>query len=246
MKLKVIASSSKGNCYILETPTWKLLLDAGVPFREIQKALDFDLRGISGCLVTHEHADHSKAVSDLLKAGIDVWMSYGTMNALELEPRHNLKIVGALQRIYFGSALSGNHIMPFKTEHDTEEPLGFVIRVDDKSLLYLTDSYYCRHKFVGLDYILVECNYCKDILDKNVEAGLPEPMKKRLLSSHFELQHVKQFLEATDKQRLKDVVLIHLSDGNSDAARMKWEVEEVTEARVTVAVPGLELELGGI
>lgn len=55
MKLKVIGSSSKGNAYILETETGILILDAGVPFREIQKALDFDLERIKGCLITHEH-----------------------------------------------------------------------------------------------------------------------------------------------------------------------------------------------
>lgn len=55
MKLKVLSSSSRGNAYILKSPTGTLLIEAGIPFREIQKGLGFDLKGVVGCLVSHEH-----------------------------------------------------------------------------------------------------------------------------------------------------------------------------------------------
>lgn len=55
MKLKILASGSKGNCYVLSTPTGSLLLDAGIPFREIQKGLNFNLKEVVGALISHEH-----------------------------------------------------------------------------------------------------------------------------------------------------------------------------------------------
>lgn len=60
MKLKVLGSSSSGNCYILDAHEEILILDAGVNFKEVQKALEFDFRGVRGVLITHEHMDHLK------------------------------------------------------------------------------------------------------------------------------------------------------------------------------------------
>jgi phosphoribosyl 1,2-cyclic phosphodiesterase len=55
MKLKVLSSGSQGNCYLLETNTETLILDCGIPIKDIKIGLDFDLRRVSGVLVTHSH-----------------------------------------------------------------------------------------------------------------------------------------------------------------------------------------------
>ncbi|HCB45364.1 MAG TPA: MBL fold hydrolase, partial [Algoriphagus sp.] len=59
MKLIVLGSSSAGNCYILQDNQGNsLILEAGVRIKEIKKALDFDISGIQGCLISHRHGDH--------------------------------------------------------------------------------------------------------------------------------------------------------------------------------------------
>lgn len=241
MKFKVLASGSKGNCYILSSPTGSLLLDAGIPFREIQKGLDYNLRDITASLVTHEHKDHSKAAEDVMNAGIDCYMSEGTANALGLQG-HRLNIMRHKDEVEAG----GFVIKAFETQHDAAEPLGFFIWYEQigEHLLYLTDSYYCKYRFRGLNYIMVESNYVKETLDRNVEAGLiDEALKRRLLESHFSLEHVKDFLQANDLSQCQKIVLLHLSDYNSDAARMKSEIEALTGIETVVAEPGLEVEL---
>lgn len=241
MKLKVLGSSSKGNCYILETPTGSLLLDAGVPFRKIQAALCFDLSGIQGCLVTHEHNDHCKAVNDLLKAGIDVYTSKGTIEAIE-EHHHRLGVV--LPGFQF--QIEDFYIVAFETQHDAAEPLGYLIQYKPtgEKLLFATDTYYLRYRFGGVNYILIESNYIKDILDANIESGsVPQALAKRLLESHFSLDHVKGFMQANDLSEVRKIVLIHLSDGNSDAARMVREIHELTGKDVVVADAGEEIPL---
>jgi len=55
MEILVIASSSRGNAYRISDGKTSLLLECGVPAREIQKALQFQLHKIDGCLITHEH-----------------------------------------------------------------------------------------------------------------------------------------------------------------------------------------------
>lgn len=55
MKLKVLGSSSKGNCYLLESDKEVLIIELGISFKEIKKALNFDISKVVGALVTHEH-----------------------------------------------------------------------------------------------------------------------------------------------------------------------------------------------
>lgn len=241
MKLKVLGSSSKGNSYILESPTGGLLLEVGIPWREIQQGLGYDLSRVVGALVTHEHKDHSKAVDDVMKAGIDVYMSGGTM---DLWPVHNHRM--NLVRGGKQFKIAGFNIMPFDTEHDANEPLGFLIQYKPtrEKLLFLTDSYYCKYKFKGLNYIMIECNFIKETLDENIENGyINEASKPRLLKSHFSLENVKEFLKANDLSQCQEIVLLHLSSRNSDAKRMVKEIEEVTGIKPKVAIKGLEVEL---
>ena len=70
MDLKVLGSSSKGNCYILDNGSEALMIEAGVDFRKVKRALGYDLSRLVGCVITHEHKDHSRYVGDVLKAGV--------------------------------------------------------------------------------------------------------------------------------------------------------------------------------
>ena len=73
MKLKVLGSSSSGNCYLIEAnKDEKLILDAGINFKDVQKELNFNFNGILGVLVTHEHMDHLKYAPNFALNGINV------------------------------------------------------------------------------------------------------------------------------------------------------------------------------
>jgi phosphoribosyl 1,2-cyclic phosphodiesterase len=240
MKLKVLASSSAGNCYILETPTDSLILDCGIPFMQVKQGLNFDLSPIKGLLLTHEHGDHSKGIREAMKSGIDVYSSKGTIEMLESDYRA-CKITNGKQ-----ISIGDFTVLPFDTQHDCAEPLGYLIqyRPTGEKLLFATDTYYIKYKFNGLNYIMLECNYCPDILRANVETGrVPVPLKNRLLESHFSLDNVKEFLRVNDLRECRKIILIHLSDGNSDEARMQREVQELTGIDTVIADKGKEIEL---
>ena len=176
--------------------------------------------------------DHSKAVKDIMRAGIDCYISAGTVEALGLSG-HRINIIKAKQQFRIGTWT----ILPFETQHDAAEPLGFLLaNQDGEKLLYATDTYYIRYRFRGLTHIAVECNYSLDILKRNVEAGaVPKELKSRILKSHFSLKNVKKFLLANDLSKVQEIWLLHLSDGNSDAKRFKREIQSLTGKPVYIA-----------
>ena len=56
MKLKCIATGSTGNCYALTSNSGEtLILDCGIPIKEIKKGLDWNIRGIKGVIISHTH-----------------------------------------------------------------------------------------------------------------------------------------------------------------------------------------------
>jgi len=155
-----------------------------------------------------------------IQRGIDLYMSEGTKDSLGLTG-HRIHTLKPKQQYNIGSM----SVMPFHVQHDAAEPMGFLIRSrkTKEKLVYITDSYYSRYRFPGLNYIMLECNYAEDILDANVEGGRVHiAQKKRLLQSHFSLENVKE------------IYLMHLSETNSDAERFKKEIQELTGRQVTV------------
>lgn len=233
LELKVIGSSSSGNCYLIRTPESKevLIIECGVRYKQIEQALDFDLKNVVGCLVSHEHKDHSKAIQDVVSHAIDVYASAGTLTACKTEG-HRAHPVKSLEQFKIGRFT----ILPFDTKHDCAEPLGYLIHHPEiGKILFATDTYYIKYKFKGLTHIMIECNFSKEILEHNIAAGKIHPsLKKRLLSSHMSLDNLKKFLQANDLKLVEAIYLMHLSDGNSSENQFREEIQKLTGIPVTI------------
>ena len=108
-------------------------------------------------------------------------------------------------------------------------------------LIGLPDFYYLPCKFAGLNNILIEANYRRDILEANIAAGrLPFAVRNRTLKSHFSYDNCVQALQANDLTRVNNIVLIHLSDGNSNAEQFRQGIKEATGGKtVHIAEAGL-------
>lgn len=237
MRLKVIGTGSQGNAYLLYNEQEALLIDCGVGIKEIKKALDFDLTKLVCCIMTHEHQDHSKAAKDLLNAGIEVSSTAGTFDALSLELHHNAHILDTVDQITRG----GFKIKNFDVKHDAAEPSGFLINHKDfGNLLFLTDTYYCPYTFPNLNNIIIEANYSMDIIrEKLKDKGF---LKNRVLESHMNLDTCIKTLKANDLSQVNNILLIHLSDTNSDEKVFQKKVEEATGSMVKVAFNGMQIE----
>lgn len=228
MEIKVIASSSKGNCYLLDDGKTQILIEAGITFNKLIRKVN--ISNISGVLVTHEHQDHAKGVSDLIRRGKRVYSAKETFDALGIEKNGLAKPIVEYQL----QMIKTFAIIPFPTQHDAAKPLGFLIKslVTNEVVLFATDTYYVKNKFEGLNYIMIECNYANDILEKR--DNISKKQKDRLYKSHFELENVKEFLRNQDLSQVKEIYLMHLSSGNSDEERFKREIQELTGIPVYV------------
>jgi phosphoribosyl 1,2-cyclic phosphodiesterase len=238
MNFTSLASSSRGNAYLLQAEGSSLLLEAGLPIKRLREKLrehEISLSDLAGCLVSHEHGDHSKAVKDLLKAGVDCWMSGGTAIELEVLGHHRLHIVSASHAIpggkyFFTSGIpSGWRGSVFDLEHDASEPIGFFIGHGDEHLLFIPDTAYVENRFEGITMIAVECNNIAEILSRNIlEGHIPAIVGKRVRRNHMSLENLIAMLKANDLSRCRAIYLMHLSDGNSDERRMKEEIQAAT------------------
>ena len=225
----VYASGSAGNLYTVDDGHTKIMIEMGLPIKEIKKVLNFNLP--SYALLTHRHFDHSKSVKEIMKAGIDVFTSQGTINELGLSG-HRIHAVREKEKFTIGTWT----VLPLLAQHDVPEPFCYLmVNSIGEKILFATDTFYLRYRFSELKVIAIECNYSPDILQKNIENGsVNEAMKSRLLESHFSLPNVKKFLKANDLSKVEEIYLIHLSSGNSDEARFKREIQELTGKVVIV------------
>lgn len=238
MLLRIIGSSSSGNAYALESENQTLLLECGVAFKKVKQVLDFNTSKIVGALLTHEHGDHSKYVKDVLGAGIDVFASLGTIKAIGIDHHR-------FSRAKHGETFTVGEfkIKPFDVKHDAAEPLGYLINHPEMgNCLFITDSYYVEYKFPGLTNILIEANYDENILNEREQSGSIHPsVARRVRSSHMELQTLKSMLSANDLTKVNQIILLHLSSGNSDSVRFQREVFELTGKETTVAGKNMTL-----
>lgn len=238
MKFTSFASSSRGNAYLLQSEgVPPLLLEAGLPISRLRDKLreqGVSLSDLAGALISHEHGDHSKAVKDLLKAGVDCWMSAGTAEALGLTGHH--RVHPLLTDLTVESPSGKWRVISFPLEHDAIEPIGFFIGYESEYLLFVPDTSYVENRFQGITMIVVECNNISELLSKNILDGhIPAIVGKRVRRNHMSLENLILMLKANDLSRCREIWLLHLSDGNSDERRMIKEVQEKTGIPVHIA-----------
>lgn len=235
MNLKIIGSSSAGNAYGLENDREALLIEAGVNLKKIKQALNFNVYKVVGCLVTHSHQDHCRAAKDVLNAGIRLYATGREILAMGLPAHHRLNVIEAGHEFKVGNF----RVLPFEIKHDTPEPVGFLINhTDCGNVLFLTDSYYSPFVFSGLNNLIVECNHSIELLSDQ-----PAFLRNRIAKSHMSINTLKDLLRANDLSRVNKIVLIHLSDNNSNSLIFNNEIKELTGKNVHIAESGYTFNL---
>lgn len=239
MKLKVLGSSSSGNSYILDNGNEALIVEAGVNPLDVKKALDWNIRKVVGCLITHQHNDHSRYIKYMIDSGFYV---------LALPEVFTAKCTGGSRAMQVqmgkGYKFGGFQVIPFPACHDVP-CVGYVITHPSMGrLMFLTDSFMCEYTFTGINHMLIECNYSDAKLIDSINAGRTlSTQRERLMTSHMELSTCKETLKSNDLSKVDEIILIHLSKDNGDAHLFVEEVEKATGKPVYAANKGMEIEL---
>ena len=233
IKITSFGSGSKGNGYLIDDGHSQILIECGVKFELVKQKMRFDLSRVAGLCISHEHMDHAKAIQSVLHTtAIEVFASKGTLDAIGVPKiRANVLKIGEVVQIGTWK------VTAFDVHHDAAEPTGFLfMNPDGEKLLFVTDTYYVKYKFRGITHMMVEANYSLDIIKRKVAKDhFNETLKNRILSSHFELENSKNFIQANMSDQLQEIWLLHLSDSNSDEELFKREVQALTGVPVYIA-----------
>lgn len=236
MKLHVLGSSSSGNCYLLNNENEILILEAGIPFTKVLKEIDFQVCNVVGCIITHRHGDHAKYAKDYKNRGIRIYGNEEVVHSLGL---------GAVEITSKLPFLIGNFkIMPFNVVHDVPT-FGYIINHPETgNIVFITDSAYSPYVFKNINHAIVEANYIHEMVIDRIRDGEIEPWRlSRLQESHMSLETCIALLKCNDLSKCANIVLIHLSNDNSDHIRVKREVEEAFHKPTHIASPGLVINL---
>lgn len=239
MKLIVLGSSSAGNGYILKGNNSSLIIEAGVPFAEVKRALNFNIKNIIGVIVSHAHLDHSGYVKQFAAAGINVYSSIETLNDIGLSNSHRAKPLAEGKRQVIGEFT----ILPFSLIHDVKN-FGYLIDHPESGLIgFITDTHYSPFIFPGLNNLLLECNYSDNILEDNVSSGsLNSHLAERIKGSHMAESTMIEFLKANDTSKVNNIVIIHLSNANADENQITENVLKTVGIRPTIAQKGTTID----
>lgn len=219
------ASGSSGNCYYLGTPQWGVLIDAGISARTIQKNLremGLDYANIMGVLITHDHADHIRAVGTLgervhlpiystrtIHDGID--RNYGVREKLRTSQRYFEKGIAW--------ELKDMTINTFGISHDSSECIGYVIDFHGQRFMIATD---CGQSNATMEmylstanHVVIEANHDEQLL---LNGPYPTYLKQRILSNKGHQSNVTcgELLSKNWHIGMRNVFLCHLSHENND------------------------------
>ncbi|WP_373899303.1 MBL fold metallo-hydrolase [Haloimpatiens sp. FM7315] len=235
--IKVLDSGSRGNCYIIQVGEEKILLECGIDWRNILKGLDYSIKGVKGCLISHKHSDHCKSFKRAFESLPKIYGPVEVIEKYNCHSLHKTKIIENKDKFKLGNF----NIMAFNCQHTNSDGsdcqnLGYLIQHPQiGKILFATDTYYLKYKFKDVDHILIECNYSEKYMQDL------EPYQMRTFKSHMSLETLKETLKTWDLAKTKDITLIHLSANNGNPKEFKEEIEALTGIPTYIAVPGLEI-----
>ena len=232
MRFEPLVSSSHGNVYIISDGQTRILLECGVTHKKLQQMCQFQTTGFDGCIISHEHKDHSQAVKQLIQSGMDVYMSYGTAEALELPDA----VMELATEIVAGEqfTIGSSDVMPFGTFHDAKEPLGFLMqsRIDKDIFAYAIDTVNIPYNFPGVNVLALEANFEQERLDMCQK--MPEKVRHRISNTHMEISMLCRCLQRMDLSKCRELYLLHLSDATSHEGHFVNKVARVVPGHVKV------------
>ena len=228
--VEVLATGSKGNCYLLRSGEARILLDCGLPYKKTLKLLDFKLP--TAVMVTHEHKDHATAAADFIKHGVDVYMTCGTAMALGLEENHRLHLIKSDS---IAIETDSTQVESFKVKHDAAEPVNFLISEKEDKILYLTDlGEVPRFNCLDATKILIETNFEDETLRRSKKLDFYQTI--RIKENHLSIEKAMKFLESSDLSECKEIYLIHISARHGDGEEFKNLIQKVVGEKIKVIV----------
>lgn len=255
MKCYCLASSSAGNCFILDFDiggiSTKIMVECGIPLSQIYSKcneLGIDFSEIKGCLITHHHNDHSKCCKDLKRLNIPLYASKETFEELSIKgnviyPKQKFRVANGL------------YCVSFPVEHDALGSVGFVIKTESECVIFINDHKRWTINLHQLkpNYVFIECNYdhkivypqIYDLNKRKEEIGYEDSEMREIntklkqlernVNAHCSLRGTIKGLSKLDLSKCQSIFLLHLSDRYANEYKMKNEIQATFGIKTYVA-----------
>lgn len=225
LKFISLGSGSSGNCYYLQTDNDAMLIDAGVGIRSVKSHLHkcgLNLSNVKRILVTHDHADHIKAVGVIsseynipVYATREVHAGIGRNYCVPKKiPSDNCRLIEKDVPQVMGEF----SVTPFAVPHDSSGNVGFRIEADGVVFCLMTDVGHVTEqmqRYIGeANYLVIEANYDAEMLHGGT---YPAHLKSRIdgPTGHLSNKDCGETLANYATSNLKHVWLCHLSEENN-------------------------------
>ena len=220
MRVIVLASGSGGNACVVESGRTRVLVDAGLSAREIERRLEarsMAPESISAVFLTHEHNDHSSG-APVFTARWDcpLYATCGTAEAIGLEG----DLFTPFVRILPGreGRLGDLGFRAFATPHDAAESVAYAFEAGDARLVIASDLGRAETAFVDFlreaTTLMLEMNHDEDMLR---DGPYTWPLKRRIsggLGHLSNVQSAEAILRSAGPKRRR-IVATHLSRTNN-------------------------------
>lgn len=238
LHFSVLASGSTGNALYVATEKGKLLVDAGMSGKGIERLfqeVERDIKEIQGILITHEHIDHVKGAGILArKYGIPIYANQNTWNAMSA----TIGEVPLDQKFSFEAGtikeFADITVESFGVSHDSAEAMFYVFHHGGKKLSMITDTGYVSDRMKGVikhsDVFVFESNHDVNMLQMG---PYPWSIKRRILSDFGHVSNEDAALALADVigPNTKEIYLAHLSKDNNMVDLARMTVEQVLQQK---------------
>lgn len=228
MEIISIGSSSSGNSTLVYNNTAALLIDSGVPVKQVlerSKRKVFD-----GLLISHEHGDHIKTAGALgRKTKTPIYISSRT--AERWLTKHAGDFDDCTLHDFTDTTvltLGNMTIKGFSTKHDAAHSLGFVIEEPGTKFCYLTDtgsvSKSMFETIKDCDSFFIECDYDEELMKAYEDYG--QDLKDRITSNfgHLSTQQMLELVEQLGVTRARKFIVGHLSSRTNNPEKVKERI----------------------
>ena len=239
MKIKTLASGSKGNCTIVLCEETKIIIDMGISYLTLKRSLEensLSLDDFSGILITHCHYDHIKGLASLVKhSQLNVYIPEAMYDSIK-EYVPYPKCIFVEDEFYINDV----KIELIHTSHDAPYSVGFIIEKGNKSIVYVTDTGYINRKYlakmVGKNAYLIESNHDEGML---MDGPYPRYLKERVISDrgHLSNKTTAKYLKKIVNSNTNHIILAHLSEiNNTEEKALEAMHEEELDKTIKIII----------
>lgn len=220
-------SGSGGNAAYLETPTARILIDAGKCARTLigsLKHIGVEMDSIDAIFITHDHNDHVAALEVLAKKHPKpVHMLFkSALRYRTTQPEALCKCFWLYEKAPFTAKVGEVTVTAFETPHDSRASVGYRFEFPDGEKTvrvgYATDighiSAPIREGLTGCEAIVLESNHDVDML---MDGPYPYDLKLRIRGKrgHLSNRECADLAAELAGQGTTHFLLAHLSEENN-------------------------------